>query len=257
MKHWLELALPHGLVRAGQFADELRRLGVPAARAVRLAADPAAPAQLRGINLDLLPPGSLGEVDTIVDVGANAGDWAAAALRFCTPRRLMCVEPDPALASALRRRFGAAADVIEAAVGSSAGTATLHVMTNSQLNSLLPAETAMAGLFPSEFQPTARIDVKVVRLDDIAAAAARITLLKIDAQGFEKQILAGAAETLARTDLVLLEVNWQPHYDGEATFSELDAVLQGHGFCVGNYSKPKVWQDKALFADFLYLRKAS
>lgn len=153
----------------------------------------------------------------MIDIGANVGDWAANLLFFCQPDFLLCVEPDPDLANQLRRRFAnRTVHVEEAAMGDSSKVAELRLMHNPALNSLRQPTITMAALFPEPFQPAGSVQVAVKTLDAVAPRDRRINLLKIDAQGFEREVLNGAKETLKRTDIVIIEVNLQPHYDGEA-----------------------------------------
>jgi Methyltransferase FkbM domain len=67
----------------------------------------------------------------------------------------------------------------------------------------------MATLEPPPDQTVDRIDVPVRRLDDIVADAGvdRIGLLKIDVEGWERQVLDGAKDCLQRTDRVVLELD--------------------------------------------------
>lgn len=258
MNAWFRHLFPFGLVRASQIRSDLIRLGLTSSRATQLALRPSTPEKIRHHNLDLFPDGTLASPASIVDVGANQGDWTAAMLSVCRPTNILCAEPDPKLATKLRDRFRQQAFVAicETAVGEKAGFAELNLMENPVLNSLRVPTEEMASIFPA-FRVKESVRVKVTPLDVLTEKLGPITLLKIDAQGLEREILAGAAATLARTECVLLEVNFQPHYEGEAGFVELDALMQQYGFCISNYSPPKGGVRQALFADFLYVRKDS
>jgi hypothetical protein len=79
-----------------------------------------------------------------------------------------------------------------------------------------------------------QVRASVVRLDDYAGRAGigRIDLLKIDTQGYERQVLKGAEGLLARNriDAVLVELNFVPLYEGQVWAHELIGLLQGHSF---------------------------
>ena len=247
------------MVRASQIASELRLIGIPSSQARRLALEPETAARLHRLNFNLLPAGALNQIDCVIDVGANVGDWTADLLALCQPAKVICVEPDPNLAQKLRQRFSAQPTVVveQTAMGDKAGTAEFKIMHNPVLNSFRRPAESMAKIYPEPFQIKETITVEVKPLDAIVPATGRISLLKIDAQGFEREVLAGAKQTLQRTDYLIIEVNFQPHYEGEAGFFELDTIMQQHGFCIGNYSTPKGGRRQALFADVLYLRKES
>jgi hypothetical protein len=56
--------------------------------------------------------------------------------------------------------------------------------------------------------------------------------LKIDAQGYERQILHGAQETVGRLVGLQIEVSFVPLYEGQAPFGDLLEELFGKGFMV-------------------------
>ena len=255
MRHFL----PYGVVRYSQVWSELSRLGIPRSAACRLALAQSVPTRISRSHLDLLPSNALKGIQGVIDVGANVGEWTADLLSICTPAQVLCIEPDPKLAAGLRLRFQERTDVLieEAAIGDVSRVAELRVMHSSVLNSFRLPSDSMAALFPEPFRVEGAVRVKLRTLDSIAPVDLRISLLKIDVQGFEREVLVGAEETLKRTDVVILEVNLQPHYEGEAGFFELDSIMQRNGFCIGNYSEPKGGRRQALFADVIYVRKDS
>jgi hypothetical protein len=54
--------------------------------------------------------------------------------------------------------------------------------------------------------------------------------MKIDTQGFEKEVLSGAAETLSRTDAVEIELSLVELYEGQALLPEIWLMLAESGF---------------------------
>jgi FkbM family methyltransferase len=259
MNRWLRALLPFGVVRALQIADQLTRLGLAPRHARRLARQPATWARLQSTNLHLLPDGALAGLSTraVVDVGTNVGDWIGEVLELCDPGSVHCVEPDPRLIPGLERRLGHhhALKLHACAVGATPGTAEFRLMSSPDLNSMREPEPEVTGLFPAQFRAEATIQVPVHTLDELLPPDVPIALLKIDVQGFEREVLAGAGATLRRTDYVLLEANFRPFYRGEADFFELTALMRGHGFAIANYSSPKGGQREALYADVLFVRR--
>ena len=80
-------------------------------------------------------------------------------------------------------------------------------------------------------------------------------LLKIDVQGFERAVLAGARYVLKNTRAVLMEVNLQSHYAGDDTLPALWNQLAAQGFSLWSLSPPFTGADgKALWADALFLK---
>ncbi|HWB01176.1 MAG TPA: FkbM family methyltransferase [Pirellulales bacterium] len=257
MPRWLQLLLPFGLVRAWQLRDNLVDLGLSRDRAWQLARQPRVPAELKQCNLNLLPAGALTRVDAVVDVGANRGEWTALALKFCNPMTVLTVEPDPKLAGDLRERFASEprVRVLETAVGQARGQATFHRMRNSVNNSFLNPAPEMAARLPNDLAIQDSIEVRVSTIDELTAATPHISVLKIDVEGFERQALLGAEQTLAKTDFLLLEVRFEPFYEGQSDFFEINQLLNARGFHLSNYSPPQGGSKRALFADALYIHK--
>jgi hypothetical protein len=55
-------------------------------------------------------------------------------------------------------------------------------------------------------------------------------MLKIDTQGFEKNVLLGAENSLQNITLLQLEISIQPLYENEVLFVEMVNYLQDIGF---------------------------
>jgi len=232
------------------------QLGVLPSRARRLALRLDTAKLLVRSNLNLLPDGALASLGCIVDAGANVGDWSADLLTLCQPARALLVEPDARLADGLRKRFASAAgvEIVEAALGSAAGSAEFHLMNAPVFNSFRRPASNLEQMYGQSSRIKETVNVDVCTLDSLTRETPRVDLLKIDVQGFEREVLSGAELTLRKTGLILIEVNFQPHYDGEAGFFELDGILQRHGFRIGNCSAPKGGQRETFYADALYIR---
>jgi FkbM family methyltransferase len=242
--------LPHALVEGIGDRRMLRRLG--AATTGRGAAQRA-----RGARLDLLPPGALRQLRTVVDVGANEGLWASTVAELARPERLVAVEPSPGVLPRLHRRIGSTAGVtiVEAAVGDSVGRATLHVTAHDHNASLSsPRSREMDAFYGSGYAVTERVTVDSTTLDEITRELGEVSLLKIDVQGTERAVLEGAGETLRRVRWLLIECNFRSHYEDDMLFPELHALLAGRGFLLTGLSPPFVQQGVALWCDSLYTR---
>jgi hypothetical protein len=103
------------------------------------------------------------------------------------------------------------------------------------------------------------IEVEMRTLDDVLAGAALApkVLLKLDVQGYEDQVLAGAAAVLARTDYVAAEVSFRPLYQGQPLFDAIYARLVAAGFRYhGNLDQiPSPEDGRALQADAFFVRE--
>jgi len=174
-------------------------------------------------------------IDVVLDVGANAGQFAAELRADLGWRgRIVSFEPLAAVHAALAARAAADGqwDTHAYALGDTDGSARIGIAGNSYSSSLLemlPAhvdaapESAFTGF---ETIRTRRLDSVI---DEVCPPPARL-YLKLDVQGFERQALAGAQATLARVRVLQLEMSLVPLYAGAATFGELHALLESRGF---------------------------
>jgi FkbM family methyltransferase len=192
----------------------------------------------------------------IVDGGANKGRIAEEFLAAFPKASLIAVEPIPALARKLRKRFAEAnVRVIEAALGAAPGEAVLSVPQSRTLSSLL-APAAIRAKYPDrDFERAETVAVAVMRLDDIAPKGADI--LKLDLQGFELEALKGAKHILARIGLILTETAFTPLYDNQPLFPELEAFLTARGFRFARFYDAFTSEDgQTLSADALFLNES-
>ena len=147
-----------------------------------------------------------------VDIGANRGDFAAALLKRATARwRGLLYEPDPAEVERLEARFAGDDDIVVRAVaaGAAAGVAPM-VFPDRSRNQPHPHASFAAGLFRWKHgEATFSRNVSVVRVeDDLRSRGVGIVdVLKVDAEGADRDVLDGAESLLAanRIRVVLFE----------------------------------------------------
>jgi FkbM family methyltransferase len=243
--------IPYGIVQAERNRRMLRRLGT--ATFARGSAQLA-----REARLDLLPPGGLKALHTVIDVGANVGRWSTAVVTLASPTRLVAVEPSPRVLPALREalRGVSGASIVAAAVGEMIGETTFNVTGHSHSASILPPRVKeMNPIYGGGYELIEQVSVPLTTLDEIAGALEHISLLKIDVQGYERAVLNGGSRTLGKTTWLLIEGNFRSHYEGDLLFPELHAHLAASGFLLTGMSAPFVRGGEALWADALYTRQ--
>jgi FkbM family methyltransferase len=173
-------------------------------------------------------------VDAVLDVGANIGQFGQALRRAGFAGRIVSVEPLQNAYDALHRAAGADAgwSTQRAAVGERVGTITMNIAANSVSSSALPMLDRHTDAAPQS-RYVAREEVPSTTVDDLVAQHAlnpASTLLKIDVQGFEHQVLSGAAATLAQFVAIRTEMSLVPLYDGQLLMADMIAQLSERGF---------------------------
>jgi FkbM family methyltransferase len=170
---------------------------------------------------------------TVIDVGANVGQFSVAVDRLYPEATVYPVEPDPRTAARLKANVGKrlAKNVRTTAVGDYVGTASFHVNSDTQVSSLLNLGKDRLESFPKS-QVVESVTVPVTTLDAIFGAdeLASPILIKIDVQGFEDRVINGAKMLLERTKWVLMEVSFSSLYEGESDFTTILNIMHAHGF---------------------------
>jgi FkbM family methyltransferase len=181
----------------------------------------------------------------ILDVGANIGQSAERYSKAFPTAAIYSFEPFPASYDQLVQAAIPRVTAMRVAVSSHPGRAMLKVNADSRANSLLSATTAGREIFPEKLVEVDEIEVDLVTLDEIRAQETfqQVDFLKIDTQGWELEVLAGAQALLPDVRVVQAECNFVPQYEGSSTFSEVDMYLRAHGFHLFNIYA--IFQDPA------------
>lgn len=163
-------------------------------------------------------------VDTILDVGANVGQFARMVRSAGFEGDMISFEPLQTAHKILARRAGHDPrwQTFNVAVGAEKGTAQINVSANSFSSSLLPmTETHLRAAPESRVIGSQQVEVTTVA-DIVTELGLKRdkTLLKIDTQGFEEQVLAGAGDLLNEFAAVQLELSFVELYEGQALFDE-------------------------------------
>lgn len=221
--------VPYGLQRALDWKVRFQDMGLGELAAWRAAASRSMRQALLMSRIEYLPPALRTQLSLVVDVGANVGQWISAFLKFVIVERAEVFEPNPHvftdLKACLRDRPGVHLHNI--AVGDQPGDLTLHVTHESTSSSLLPASDMRAKWCGPDAGIVSEIPVPVMPLDSMIPAGSVVDLLKVDVEGFERQVLTGGLETLKRTRAVLIEMHFESHWQGDAPFGIIYNLLIG------------------------------
>ena len=172
------------------------------------------------------------EVNLVLDVGANRGQYALGLRRDGYAGRIVSFEPLTRAFATLEER--AANDptweCVEVALGSGDGEADLNVSENLWSSSFLPmAAVHEAAATSAAYVTTERVRVRTVDSIGIVQPGDRV-YLKIDVQGLEASVLTGASATLANVEVVELELCFRELYSGQELVADLIERMMREGF---------------------------
>jgi len=174
-------------------------------------------------------------IDTVLDVGANRGQFAQELRNdLGYKRRIVSFEP---LSSAFELLKASAEgvqgwEIFNIALGDSDETQEINIAGNSYSSSLLDMLPSHVESAPeSKYIGSEMIEVKCLDsiFDDLCKPTNKI-YMKIDTQGFESQVLKGAEKSLARIDTIQMEMSLVPLYEGQLLFNEMCMLMSEEGY---------------------------
>ena len=174
-------------------------------------------------------------IDTVIDVGANVGQYGISLRDLGFKGRIVSFEP--LLEPYKRLQVNAGNDACRnwqtanLALGDKDEEALIHVSENSQSSSILrPTDFALTLSGTQEVACAQIVDRRLDSLIDAYVSPNNRVFLKIDAQGYEKRILEGATDFLKRISGVQVELSLAPQYVGESLLPEMFAWITDKGF---------------------------
>ena len=138
----------------------------------------------------------------IVDVGANRGIWTREAIKYFPAARYTLVEPQDHLKVNVQDLVEAGYKIhwVNAGASDEPGSLAFNMASRDDSSSFVAAELG------SPANGGKRIAVRVTTLNEIAASSdVPPGLVKIDAEGFDLKVLAGASDLFGKTDIFLVE----------------------------------------------------
>lgn len=171
-------------------------------------------------------------ISTIIDVGSNEGQFIQSINSIIPNRKIIAFEPiKEVYEKLLFNTRGLDILAYNAAASDENGVSVINVSKNFVSSSLLKMEDLHKNMYPeSEYVREEQIELK--RLDDVISFG-DITgniLLKIDVQGYENKVIAGAMNTIKHVDVVIIEFSFQPIYKDQWLFDETYLFFKQSGF---------------------------
>ncbi len=172
-------------------------------------------------------------IATVLDVGANVGQFAAMLHVILPEARIYSFEP---LGDCFERLQFSMKNVpnftpLNIALGDQAGSLAFERNAATVSSSFLKLTEVHKMAFPHTRDANI-VTVEVERLDDLAERLVIVDplLVKIDVQGYEDRVLRGGEQTIKRAQLIIAETSFERLYEGQALFDDIYRVLTGWGF---------------------------
>jgi FkbM family methyltransferase len=174
-------------------------------------------------------------IRTIIDVGANAGQFARKISTFFPKADLYCFEPLPTPYTQLQKwaqgRNGKV-KLFDIAIGEEEGQIDIiaHI-DHTPSSSLLSSTDTCSELYPLT-KAQERIPVKLSTLDRQFQGIPMEPdiLVKVDVQGYEDRVIRGGGETFKKAKACILEVSIDQLYKNQAKFETILFLLADLGY---------------------------
>lgn len=194
---------------------------------------------------------------TIIDVGANVGDWSRMAAQVFPSAQFFMIDGNPHNEPSLRNsasRIGQNSEYSILLLGPEEkdGVTFYKVCTGS---SVLPE------LRPFDRSQVSQVTLPMRTLDGFMGSRHYHSpvLLKLDVQGFELQVLLGGTATLSRAEVVIMETSLLPYNENAPLFAEVIAFMAERDFFAFDFcGQARRQTDGTLFqTDVAFVRKNS
>lgn len=178
--------------------------------------------------------------DTVVDVGANRGQFSTFARSALPECRIIAFEPLNGPATVFEKLFAhdARTRLVRTALGTTCGKLAMHVAVKDDSSSPLAIGEVQRSTFGTEER--AQVEVSCGRLGDFLCDddLGQRNLLKIDTQGYELEVMRGANDVLRRFTAIYCEVSFIELYAGQPLAGEVISYLYQNGFELAGIYNP-------------------
>lgn len=213
---------------------------------------------ISSFNINLLLHDYSSDLKTIIDVGANVGQYAIASHRFYPNAIIHSFEPVPTTFLNLKANTTSIENirVYSCALGDLEGKIDFYQNEHSHASSALEVSNEQKKALPIT-RNYKKIEVPIHTLDNFIFLSPITSpiLLKLDVQGFEKNVLLGGEVFLKKVDYLLLEMSFVSMYNEEPLFDEMHEFIINKGFkLVGPVGALSSGSRQILQMDMLYTR---
>ncbi|NEN91902.1 MAG: FkbM family methyltransferase [Okeania sp. SIO3H1] len=195
----------------------------------------------------------------VFDVGANTGQSIKLFRSIFKDPKLFCFEPDQDCLKVLSDTYGSdnRISIVPTALGSTQGTLQFHRTSATGTNSFLKVNLESEWRKATGVTNTEPVVVPIQTLDHYCQVEgiSHIDVLKMDVQGFEPEVLAGACEFLSnhKVDFILTKIIFHDFYTQRLSFYALEEHLIPMGYRLFTIFTPvyslsgEIWQCDALY----------
>lgn len=164
------------------------------------------------------------KVDTLLDVGANSGQYAGLMRELGYKGNIHSFEPTSMAFNLLSNKSKKDKNwhVHQLAIGANTGEIEINISENSFSSSILEIEKLHVKSAPqSRYINKETVPIETIdNLFPVITKGAKAIYMKIDTQGYESEVLKGAENSLHKIQCIQLEMSLVKLYKNEWLFEE-------------------------------------
>lgn len=173
-------------------------------------------------------------ISTILDVGANSGQYVEEVIRHGYNGRILSFEPIPSVFEQLSKMSRKYRNVraYNIGMGNSETELMINVSENLASSSILNVGDASLAAEPKT-RTTHQEKIRITTIDTFLKHNEPLDkeiLLKLDVQGYELEALKGAILSLKQIKLIQTELSFTMLYEKGPLYDEIVSFLADHGF---------------------------
>ncbi len=201
-------------------------------------------------------------IKTILDVGANQGQFAEWVIDKFPEAKLYCFEPLPNPYEKLEAWAKTQNDRVVPlnwAIGDEEGQVSMFYHTDhSTSSSLLPSTELIGELYPfTKEQKEVKVDLLTLdhAVEKIDGVFDDDIMIKLDVQGFEDRVIRGGTKIFKKAKICIIEVSLEELYEGQANFKDLSFMLYDLGFSyAGNLDQKYEGEGTCVSLDAVFIK---
>ena len=167
------------------------------------------------------------EIDVLIDVGSNKGQFSILHNNYFPKAQIYSFEPQKQFLNLQKKILPDRTKYYNLCLGHKNSTTFLNITKKKDSSSILNPKY----LKKSVYKVVQKVEVKVKKFDDLLSLSSKKkTIMKLDVQGYEKQVLLGASKNLKKIDYILIELSSSGIYKKQSTKKNIVSYLKKKKF---------------------------
>lgn len=198
-------------------------------------------------------------ISSIIDIGANEGQFAKFIQKHFPLSDIYCFEPIPEAYHRLEKwadKMNSRIHIYNMAIGEENGTIDFYIHESHPTSSSILRATSLHPFGKSQN----KITISIVSIDDFIQAnkinLKKDILVKMDVQGYERYVIKGGGHLLSEAVACKLEIIIFDYYEGQSNLLDIFNRMYELGYTyAGNFEQGYKPDGKVFYIDVLFLKK--